>query len=132
MSFITKWRRSAKTKDIKKDDVQDQDIPDGPDSPSRLSVINTPELDPIITDFRLQLPDNKDDLQSTNASNGTASHRMGHPMISCAASIASISGLFVAAVLFLCSERYAPPSVSVPLTYSCAHIERLCFFCPHV
>ncbi|GLD62272.1 tetratricopeptide repeat protein 39A isoform X1 [Lates japonicus] len=71
MSFISSWRRSVKKNDSKKDAQKAQDVPDSPDSPSRLSVINSPDLDPIITDFRLQLPDNKDGLQSTNPSNGT-------------------------------------------------------------
>ncbi|KAF3834735.1 hypothetical protein F7725_027293, partial [Dissostichus mawsoni] len=71
MSFITKWRRSAKTKTSKsEDDVQDQDIPDGPDSPSRL-----------------QLPDNKDDLQSTNASNGCSRSELSLALDDCMAAL---------------------------------------------
>ncbi|KAF1385716.1 hypothetical protein PFLUV_G00110680 [Perca fluviatilis] len=70
MSFITNWRRSVKKNESKNDAVEGQDISDGPDSPNRLSVINSPELDPIFTDFKLQLPDNKDALQPTDPSNG--------------------------------------------------------------
>ncbi|XP_042336896.1 tetratricopeptide repeat protein 39A [Plectropomus leopardus] len=87
MSFITNWKRSIKKNDSKKDAVQAQDIPDGPESPSRLSVINSPELDPIITDFRLQLPDNKDALQSTNPSNGCSRSDLSLALEDCMAAL---------------------------------------------
>nr|XP_061833751.1 tetratricopeptide repeat protein 39A-like isoform X1 [Nerophis lumbriciformis]XP_061833752.1 tetratricopeptide repeat protein 39A-like isoform X1 [Nerophis lumbriciformis] len=67
MSFI-KWRRSVKGKDSKKDGVQD--VPDGAHPQSGLSLINTPQLDPIFSNFRLHLQDNKDAQQKTNPSNG--------------------------------------------------------------
>ncbi|KAM9529934.1 tetratricopeptide repeat protein 39A-like isoform 1-T1 [Salvelinus alpinus] len=52
MSFITGWRRSVKKNDCK-----------------GLSIINSAELDPIHTDFKLQLPEDKDLLNSTEPLN---------------------------------------------------------------
>ncbi|KAG7230779.1 hypothetical protein INR49_019593 [Caranx melampygus] len=87
MSFIAGWRRSVKKNDIKKDAMEAQDVPDSPDSPSRLSVINSPDLDPIITDFRLQLPDNKDPLGSTNPSNGCSRSDLSVALEDCMAAL---------------------------------------------
>ncbi|XP_030227661.1 tetratricopeptide repeat protein 39A isoform X1 [Gadus morhua] len=67
MSFITNWRRSGKKNDSNKDAVVAKDSPDGPSSPSRLSVINSPEMDPIIADFSLRLADdNQDSMKPPN------------------------------------------------------------------
>ncbi|XP_029355842.1 tetratricopeptide repeat protein 39A isoform X1 [Echeneis naucrates] len=68
MSFITGWRRSVRKNDSKQDAKESHGLPEGPDTPSRLSVINSPDLDPIITDFRL--PVNQNALESTNPANG--------------------------------------------------------------
>ncbi|KAK5623862.1 hypothetical protein CRENBAI_001475 [Crenichthys baileyi] len=71
MSFINNWRRSVRKDDSNKSAKQAQDIPDSQDSLSRLSVLSGPELDPIITDFKLQLPGNSDAQGSMNpSSNG--------------------------------------------------------------
>ncbi|XP_029563123.1 tetratricopeptide repeat protein 39A isoform X3 [Salmo trutta] len=52
------------------DTLQAKEISADPNgSTTLLSVINSPELDPILTDFKLQLPDNKEALNSTEASN---------------------------------------------------------------
>ncbi|CAB1324401.1 unnamed protein product [Coregonus sp. 'balchen'] len=70
MSFITGWKRSVKKNGSKGDALQAKEISADPNgSPTLLSVINSPELDPILTDFKLQLPDNKDALNSTEPSN---------------------------------------------------------------
>ncbi|XP_008297676.1 uncharacterized protein LOC103370404, partial [Stegastes partitus] len=87
MNFITSWRQSVKKNDSKRDAVQAQDIPDGPDSPSRLSVVNSPDLDPIITDFKLQLPDNKDALESANPSNGCSRSDLSLALEDCMAAL---------------------------------------------
>ncbi|KAG7266273.1 hypothetical protein CRUP_005888 [Coryphaenoides rupestris] len=65
MSFITKWRRNGRKSDRKHKDAVDAD---SPDSPNRLSVINSPEMDPIIADCSLRLAD--DSQESTKPSNG--------------------------------------------------------------
>ncbi|XP_055717197.1 tetratricopeptide repeat protein 39A-like isoform X7 [Salvelinus fontinalis] len=70
MSVITGWRRSVKKNGSKGDALQAKEISADPNgSPTLLSVINSPELDPILTDFKLQLPDNKEALNPTEASN---------------------------------------------------------------
>ncbi|CAL9696231.1 unnamed protein product [Knipowitschia caucasica] len=84
MSFIN-WRRSVK-KDANKNAVEAQDNPVGPDSP-RLAVINTPDLDPIITDFRLQLPDHQDAPISSNAVNGCSRSDLSLALEDCMAAL---------------------------------------------
>ncbi|XP_062306162.1 tetratricopeptide repeat protein 39A isoform X1 [Osmerus eperlanus] len=69
MSFITGWRRSVKKNDSTGNPVQTQETAHSPNSPNRLSVINSAALDPILTDFKLQLPDDKDAVKSTERSN---------------------------------------------------------------
>ncbi|XP_061539922.1 tetratricopeptide repeat protein 39A isoform X1 [Phycodurus eques] len=86
MSFI-KWRRSVKGKDSSKNVMKAQNVPDGPDSPSRLSVVNTPALDPIISDFRLQLHSNKDAPEQANPSNGCSSSDLSLALKDCMAAL---------------------------------------------
>ncbi|CAG5861154.1 unnamed protein product [Menidia menidia] len=84
MSFITNWRRSVKKNDSQKSLEQAQDTPVSPESPSRLSVINNPDLDPIITDFKLQLPENKD---APNPSNGCSRSDLSLALEDCMAAL---------------------------------------------
>uniref|UniRef100_A0AAQ4QYP6 Tetratricopeptide repeat domain 39A n=1 Tax=Gasterosteus aculeatus aculeatus TaxID=481459 RepID=A0AAQ4QYP6_GASAC len=70
MSFITNWRRSVKKNDKQTDASQARDILRGPDCTNQLSVINNSAMDPIISDFGLQLSDHGDALQSSNPSKG--------------------------------------------------------------
>ncbi|XP_036435099.1 tetratricopeptide repeat protein 39A isoform X1 [Colossoma macropomum] len=64
MSF---WRRNKKN-DTKKNTIEKEEAPDSPASPIKSPVIESDGLDPVITDFRLQLPDNKDDLKDSGSS----------------------------------------------------------------
>ncbi|CAB1417106.1 unnamed protein product [Pleuronectes platessa] len=87
MSFITNWRRSGKKHDGKTDTQKAQDIPDSPDSLNQLSVINSPDLDPILTDFRLQLPNNKDAPEPANPSNGGSRSDLSLALEDCTAAL---------------------------------------------
>ncbi|XP_067369020.1 tetratricopeptide repeat protein 39A isoform X1 [Channa argus] len=87
MSFITNWRRSMKKNDSKNDAKQAQDTPDSLDSSSRLSIINTPELDPVITDVRLQLPNNNHAVESTNTSHGSSPSDLSLALEDCMAAL---------------------------------------------
>ncbi|KAL7884885.1 hypothetical protein AOLI_G00076550 [Acnodon oligacanthus] len=64
MSF---WRRNKKN-DTKKNTIEKEEVPDSPASPIKSPIIESDGLDPVITDFRLQLPDNKDDLKDSGSS----------------------------------------------------------------
>ncbi|KAL6458985.1 hypothetical protein MHYP_G00324570 [Metynnis hypsauchen] len=64
MSF---WRRNKKN-DTKKNTIEKEEEPDSPASPIKSPIIESDGLDPVITDFRLQLPDNKDDLKDSGSS----------------------------------------------------------------
>ncbi|TNN74378.1 Tetratricopeptide repeat protein 39A [Liparis tanakae] len=57
MSFISNLRRTLKKKDDKTDASNAKDILDRPRSPNQLSVVNSPEMDPIISDFRCSRSD---------------------------------------------------------------------------
>ncbi|KAL1022435.1 hypothetical protein UPYG_G00027580 [Umbra pygmaea] len=68
MSFISGWRRSVKKNYSKGDTSQMEEISANSNgSPTTLSIINSPELDPILTDFKLHLPD-KDALNAKDMS----------------------------------------------------------------
>ncbi|KAK6308991.1 hypothetical protein J4Q44_G00204540 [Coregonus suidteri] len=87
MSFITGWRRSVKKND-KGDTMQAEEISADPNgSPTLLSVINSPELDSIHTDFKLQLPDNKDSLNSTEPLNTSQKSDLSVALEDCMAAL---------------------------------------------
>ncbi|KAJ8367152.1 hypothetical protein AAFF_G00330500 [Aldrovandia affinis] len=67
MSFISGLRRSLKKND-KKRNSSPVGSPDSPTSPSRLSVVNCKELDPVIPDFKLQLAEPADGPKATGPS----------------------------------------------------------------
>ncbi|XP_024133863.1 tetratricopeptide repeat protein 39A isoform X1 [Oryzias melastigma] len=87
MSFINKWRRTVKKDDGKKGATQAQDVPDDVDSPSRLSVVNSPNMDPIITDFNLQLQDNEGSPDPTSPSNGCSRSDLSLALEDCMAAL---------------------------------------------
>uniref|UniRef100_A0A3P9KXL7 Tetratricopeptide repeat domain 39A n=1 Tax=Oryzias latipes TaxID=8090 RepID=A0A3P9KXL7_ORYLA len=87
MSFINKWRRTVKKDDGKKDATQAQDVPDDVDSPGRLSVINGPNMDPIITDFNLRLEDVKGCPDPTSPSNGCSRSDLSLALEDCMAAL---------------------------------------------
>ncbi|XP_017549033.1 tetratricopeptide repeat protein 39A isoform X1 [Pygocentrus nattereri] len=64
MSF---WRRNKKN-DTKKNTIEKEDVPDSPVSPINSPIIESDGLDPVITDFRLQLPDDKDHFKDSGSS----------------------------------------------------------------
>ncbi|XP_057697709.1 tetratricopeptide repeat protein 39A isoform X2 [Corythoichthys intestinalis] len=87
MSFI-KWRSSVKGNDSNKNVKKTQTVPDGPDSPSGLSVINTPALDPVINDFSLALHNNNKDVQEeANPSNGCSRSDLSLALKDCMAAL---------------------------------------------
>ncbi|XP_061154021.1 tetratricopeptide repeat protein 39A isoform X2 [Syngnathus typhle] len=86
MSFL-KWRRSVKGNDSSKNVTKAQNVPDGPDSPNRLSVINSPALDPIIRDFRLELHNNKDVPGQASPSNGCPTSDLSLLLADCMAAL---------------------------------------------
>ncbi|XP_036410489.1 tetratricopeptide repeat protein 39A-like [Megalops cyprinoides] len=85
MSFISGLRRSLKRNDSKRNSLpvgrsvesptspsskilQAGEGPDSPNSPSRLSIINHKETDPVIPDFRLHLADSTGESKATTPS----------------------------------------------------------------
>ncbi|KAL7828656.1 hypothetical protein SRHO_G00322900 [Serrasalmus rhombeus] len=64
MSF---WRRNKKN-DTKKNTIEKEEAPDSPVSPIKSPIIESDGLDPVITDFRLQLPDDKDHFKDSGSS----------------------------------------------------------------